>query len=633
MKRIFTICICLLCLIVEGFAAVLQSTAHQKAYQHIKNAGLKSEYVFLCKKTKTKTVNILGGSKKLLSEDCWCFFLDENPKANWGHQCKYIYVSVANGNIKSSIAQMPPENLSEWERSSYNSQTNAVVNSAASNDGSIYVDGLVKPNIFNSLSQGCRKQKDFKGQSYAVIISGGANLRNNHQRYWNDCSIYYQMLRRLYSIPRENIYVYMSDGKSDSKDLHLGSSYYDNTADSNYVDSPKDLDGDGNDDINEAALYDPIDSCFATLKSKLKTEDNLFIFTTDHGAEDGSLCLWNFTYLSPSQFSNMLRGIKAPISIVMEQCYSGSFVHPVETLNQIITIATAAHKNEPSNGHFYRNPFAYKVACAYAGYDPETGTNVNADSDSDGQHTLLEAFNHARYVESNDTAQYWSYGGIEYGESTVDVFQEKSNYMNNVGQLGNYQSTDATLGCDYSSLNNGAPTKNISITETLNSATKSYNAGSKINVKATINYSQITLTASDKITIQKGTLITSSKFKGTTTRCGELRSFEIPEDVVTLKPESKKIEDVEYINMSDFAIENHVYVSPNPTDGEFTIYFGEESDGDNSLVITDLTGKIVYQAEALGNEVSINLGDKSKGIYIVKSISNGNLFSEKLILK
>ncbi len=152
-------------------------------------------------------------------------------------------------------------------------------------------------------------------------------------------------------------------------------------------------------------------------------------------------------------------------------------------------------------------------------------------------------------------------------------------------------------------------------------------------MKATINYSQITLTASDKITIQKGTLITSSKFKGTTTRCGELRSFEIPEDVVTLKPESKKIEDVEYINMSDFAIENHVYVSPNPTDGEFTIYFGEESDGDNSLVITDLTGKIVYQAEALGNEVSINLGDKSKGIYIVKSISNGNLFSEKLILK
>jgi len=329
----------------------------------------------------------------------------------------------------------------------------------------------------------------------------------------------------------------------------------------------------------------------------------------------------------------MLRGIKAPISIVMEQCYSGSFVHPVETLNQIITIATAAHKNEPSNGHFYRNPFAYKVACAYAGYDPETGTNVNADSDSDGQHTLLEAFNHARYVESDDTAQYWSYGGIEYGASTVDVFQEKSNYMNNVGQLGNYQSTDATLGCDYSSLNNGAPTKNISITETLNSATKSYNAGSKINVKATINYSQITLTASDKITIQKGTLITSSKFKGTTTRCGELRSFENPEDVVTLKPESKKIKDVEYINMSDFAIENHVYVSPNPTDGEFTIYFGEESDGDNSLVITDLTGKIVYQAEALGNEVSINLGDKSKGIYIVKSISNGNLFSEKLILK
>ncbi|MCK9156803.1 MAG: T9SS type A sorting domain-containing protein, partial [Paludibacteraceae bacterium] len=619
MKRIFTICICLLCLAAEGFAAVTQSTAHQKAYQYIKNAGLKSEYVFLSKKAKTNTINILGGSKKVLSEDCWCFFLDENPNANWGHQCKYIYVSVANGNVKSSIAQMPPENLSEWEKSSYSSQTNVNVNLLRSNAGSIYVNGLVVPNIFSSLPQGCRKSKDFKGKSYAVIISGGYNYRNNHQRYWNDCSIYYQMLRRLYNIPRENIYVYMSDGTSTEKDLHLGSNY-DHTEDIYYIDSPKDLDGDGNNDINGAALYSPINSCFTTLRSIINSEDNLFIFTTDHGAENGDLCLWNNTTLSPTQFTNMLLGIKSPISIVMEQCFSGSFVHPAETLNQLITIATAAHKNEPSSADYYGNPFSYKIACAYSGYNPETGATVNADSDSDGQITLLEAFNYARYV-ANDIPQYWSYGGIEYGESTVNVFSEKPNYLNNVGQLGNYQSPDATLGCDYSSLNNGAPQKNTSITGTLNSVTRSYNSGSKINVKATINNSTLTLNASDAIVIQKGSDIVSSTFTGTITRCGDLRSLEVPEDVVSTEPESKKIEDVEYIDMSDFEMENLVNIYPNPTSGAFTIDFGSENESGNQVEIADITGKIVYRNANLGQQANIDLSGNASGVYFIRAIA------------
>ncbi len=76
-----------------------------------------------------------------------------------------------------------------------------------------------------------------------------------------------------------------------------------------------------------------------------------------------------------------------------------------------------------------------------------------------------------------------------------------------------------------------------------------------------------------------------------------------------------------------------ILLSPNPTTGEFTIFFGDESEEGNSVVITDLAGKAVYSAEGLGSEVSINLSDKTKGVYIVKAITNGNIRTEKLILK
>lgn len=79
--------------------------------------------------------------------------------------------------------------------------------------------------------------------------------------------------------------------------------------------------------------------------------------------------------------------------------------------------------------------------------------------------------------------------------------------------------------------------------------------------------------------------------------------------------------------------QSNCFLSPNPTTGEFTILFGNESEEGNSVVITDVAGKVVYSAEGLGSEVSINLSDKAKGVYIVKAIANGNIRTEKLILK
>jgi hypothetical protein len=52
-----------------------------------------------------------------------------------------------------------------------------------------------------------------------------------------------------------------------------------------------------------------------------------------------------------------------------------------------------------------------------------------------------------------------------------------------------------------------------------------------------------------------------------------------------------------------------------------------------NVLITDITGKIVYSINEVTNETLINLSSLQKGIYLAK-ISNGNkVQTEKIILK
>lgn len=46
---------------------------------------------------------------------------------------------------------------------------------------------------------------DTDGRTYAVILSGGKNFKDNGEKYWNDCSFFYSMLRNKYYIPKSNI--------------------------------------------------------------------------------------------------------------------------------------------------------------------------------------------------------------------------------------------------------------------------------------------------------------------------------------------------------------------------------------------------------------------------------------------
>jgi hypothetical protein len=70
-------------------------------------------------------------------------------------------------------------------------------------------------------------------------------------------------------------------------------------------------------------------------------------------------------------------------------------------------------------------------------------------------------------------------------------------------------------------------------------------------------------------------------------------------------------------------------LSPNPSTGMIKI----NTQTPVNVIITDITGKIVYSINEVTNETSINLSSLQKGIYLAK-ISNGNkVQTEKIILK
>lgn len=220
-----------------------------------------------------------------LSKEELAFFVDESPNANWGHSCRYIAVNTKTGAVRSEHRLMPPSNLQLWDM---------VYGTFPKIDGKCF--------DFKKLNQGGAKTPPVgltPDKCYAVIISGGMDPYNNHNRYWNDCQAIYNALTYEYGYLDSHIYVLMSDGTNPAADRHFtGTTYYDS--------SPLDLDGDGDDDVQYPATKSAMSQVFNTLSTIINNDDYLFVYTIDHGdttaAGNAMLCLWG-EEMSTSEFN------------------------------------------------------------------------------------------------------------------------------------------------------------------------------------------------------------------------------------------------------------------------------------------------------------------------------------------
>jgi len=228
--------------------------------------------------------------------------------------------------------------------------------------------------------------------SWAILIAGGYNTANNNARYWNDIGEMYGILTNTYGYTADHIFVLYANGNPPTA--------------ANCRD-PQDAYGYPANIIDFAATTNNLNTVTNRIAASGSASDTLFVFTTDHGAEDGSLYLWGQT-ISPATFagSGYIGKITKYVwrAFEMEECYSGAFVPALGGPRTFI--ATACSANEQSHGgiaHPWYDEFCFYLNAALKGAEPDFvgGTPVNADANNDGKASFVEAFN---YAQSHDQA-------------------------------------------------------------------------------------------------------------------------------------------------------------------------------------------------------------------------------------
>ncbi|MCR5413403.1 MAG: hypothetical protein K6F50_01585, partial [Kiritimatiellae bacterium] len=267
-------------------------------------------------------------------------FVDDNPSANWAHPCRYVFVAEDFSAFAVLYRNFMPSVLS--------SETgDEIFLSPVDETGAEIPESLesVKARVYNHAksleaeSNGMAYGQGDARRSYFVLISGGQMPKMNGIRFWSDTATFYSTLTKKYGVPKEQIKVYMSDGNSTGLDANLASTRSGVTP--ILVDSPKDLDGDGESDITGAATWNNISECFANYRSWLGPGDQLFVFITSHGFQDGvsgssnydsGFCLFDsdgYGEIMDDELADWTEHIECPVAFAIETCHSGGFIDDI----------------------------------------------------------------------------------------------------------------------------------------------------------------------------------------------------------------------------------------------------------------------------------------------------------------
>ena len=352
----------------------------ESAYQILKTIILNNDWedkeIFASKEVQQgeDTINIGNSFIVIPNFDCWFFFVDEKPFANWSHDCKYVFINKENGNFVIENGNFPPNMITELD----------LLNS-------VLPRKVTDPKLLFNFPKS--KNVSSPNNEYAVIISGGGDYYSNFERYWNDCSAIYKALVNVYNYDKSKIFIIMSDGTSPESDLRMN--------DGSTISSPLDLDYDGTNDIQYAATKANIEMVFDTLSQRITSDDNVFVFVTDHGGGGSTIFLWNNVTMTKTEFASEINKINhaRSINVCMEQCYSGGYVTALAGNNRVIATACEANNVSYAMPDLVYDEFCYHWISAVSGKTPD-GTTINADYNNDNFVSMEEAF---QYAKNEDT--------------------------------------------------------------------------------------------------------------------------------------------------------------------------------------------------------------------------------------
>lgn len=331
----------------------------------------------------------------------WLFFIDDVPRANWEHPCRFALVA-RTGAIQVVRASTPPKDMAGFTELTTWPRAQAVAKDVPAAEA-----GTALPGAGTDASH-----------RYAVIISGGYDRYNNHARYWNDCSYFFKTLKAN-GFLQENISVIFADGTDPAID------------NSNNENSNVDLNNDGVPDIGYSATKANITAVFDTLAGKLGSQDILYIFTTDHGgAAAGNpspyntaavvLNLWGED-ITNTEFAAEVNKVTAKAVVaIFEQCFSGGMIEPLKGPNRVLMSAARFWELSYSMNAGDYDEFSFYLTESLA--DTSKG-----DSNGDGIVTMEEAYS---YALAKDSVQQ------ETLDDNGDNTGEHPSYYSNPWNLG-----------------------------------------------------------------------------------------------------------------------------------------------------------------------------------------------------
>lgn len=88
-----------------------------------------------------------------------------------------------------------------------------------------------------------------------------------------------------------------------------------------------------------------------------------------------------------------------------------------------------------------------------------------------------------------------------------------------------------------------------------------------------------------------------------------------------------------YVGVQNFFTNASVLIGPNPTSGEFSMFYIPKNVGKASYTLCDETGKVVKSEMLNGIKTTINISGFPKGIYFVKIVDGKSIISKKLVLQ